>query len=257
VTRPLEHVKREMEKDIAPPSLVRDLLSANVEDGQNHEHHVKWSTGSLYGAGGETTYATVLTFMMTMALNPDKQAAGHEELDRVVGRLRMPTIADRTSLPYVGALIKETMRWHPALPLGIARRSAADDIYDGYLIPKDTIVMPNVWSIAFAPNEKYDPKAFIPERFLDSSQPELDPASWAFGFGRRICPGKALAENSVFILIASILASFHISLMPGEDLHPDFELNLVSYPKPFKCKIVPRSAEHADMVRSRAAQNAA
>ncbi|KAL0959325.1 hypothetical protein HGRIS_014586 [Hohenbuehelia grisea] len=192
--------------------------------------------------------------MMAMALHPDKQRAGHEELDRVLGRLRLPVIADRSSLPYVDALIKETMRWHPALPLGIARCTAEDDSYNGYFIPKGTIVMPNVWATAFAPNNKYPPKDFIPERYLDTSCPELDPSAWAFGFGRRVCPGKALGENSVFILIASILASFDIAVRPGEILEPDFELNLVSYPKPFACNITPRSPEHGEMVASRASQ---
>ena len=101
---------------------------------------------------------------MAMALHPDKLKLAHEELDRVVGVDRLPTISDRGRLPYVNAIIKETMRWHPALPLsevhprgvvdfllttstGIARCTSEDDLYEGYDIPKGTIVMPNVWYV--------------------------------------------------------------------------------------------------------------
>ena len=107
-------------------------------------------------------------------------------------------------------------------------------------------------AIAFEPNEQYDPYEFIPERFLDHDKPQLDPASWAFGFGRRyadvfflslqstifniisgfrsvfsICPGKALAENSVFVIIACILSSLDILPPSSGNLKPEFGLDLV------------------------------
>ena len=63
------------------------------------------------------TYSTVLTCIMAMALHPEYQKRAQEEIDRVVGEDRLPTISDRIQLPYVNALIKETMRSHPALPL--------------------------------------------------------------------------------------------------------------------------------------------
>jgi len=254
VDMPFEHVKRQIASGTAEPSLTRELLSTEHTDIAQFEHRVKWATGSMYGAGGETTYATVLNFIMAMALHPESQAKAQQEIDNVIGPERLPTIADLPHLPYVNAVIKESMRWQPVLPLGIARMSGSDDVYNGLLIPKGTIVMPNVWAVAFAEDERYDPKCFIPERFLDPVHRPVDPASWAFGFGRRICPGKALAENSVFILIVSILSSFRIT-PPKDGLTPKFDLNLISYPKPFQCHITPRSAEHAELVRLRAAQS--
>lgn len=139
-------------------------------------------------------------------------------------------------------------------------------------------------------NTKYDPEAFIPERFLDASQNTVDPAMYAFGFGRRyaiaillptihgfesifmpsICPGKSLAENSVFIIIASLLASFDILPPDSADLKADFDLGLVryaclcytlvnfeicitylyhSYPNPFKCRIVPRRDRKEELLK--------
>ncbi|KAM5543795.1 hypothetical protein V8D89_002412 [Ganoderma adspersum] len=256
VTKPYEHVKREMEAGIAPPSLTQDLLSADALD-EHSEHQIKWTTGALYGAGGETTYSTVLTCIMAMALHPDKLRKAQAELDEVVGTERMPTISDKGSLPYVNALIKETMRWHPALPLSIARCTSEDDVYEGYTIPKGTIVMPNVWAIAFSKIGPYDPEHFVPERFLKTTgEIPIDPTtSWAFGFARRICPGKALGENSVFILIATLLAMFDIAPPDDGNFKPDFGLGLVSYPKPFKCKITPRSTSKAAQIVWRANQS--
>ncbi|KAJ7146035.1 cytochrome P450 [Mycena epipterygia] len=252
VTKPYKHVIEEMATGKAPPSLLQDLFLANPEGGL--DHHLKWSTGSLYGGMSESipqNFATILTFMMAMTLYPEKQRLAQAELDEIIGYDRLPTIADLPNLPYVNALIKETMRWHPALPLGIARRTSEDTFYEGYFIPKDTIVMPNVWAVAFEANEKYDPQDFIPERFLgDSECPS--PASWAFGFGRRICPGKHLAENSVFIQISTILSTFDISPPEGGVLKPEFGLNLVSYPKEFDCTILPRSEAKAKILVARA-----
>ncbi|KAL0960433.1 hypothetical protein HGRIS_005476 [Hohenbuehelia grisea] len=120
-----------------------------------------------------------------MALHPDKQDLAQRELDAVVGSQRMPVIADKADLPYINAVIKETMRWHPIVPLTLGRRSSKDDIYRGYFIPKHSMIIPNVWAIAFEENAEYNPREFIPERFLDPTQSVVDPALWAFGFGKR------------------------------------------------------------------------
>ncbi|KAG5729746.1 O-methylsterigmatocystin oxidoreductase [Termitomyces sp. T112] len=254
VAAPFNHVKQSMREGTALPSLTHDLLmNTPAKDRAGHEYRVKWTAGSMFGAGGETTYATVLNFLMAMVLNPEKQRIAHAEIDRVVGNNRLPVIADRNDLPYVNAVIKETMRWHPSLPLSIARASTEDNFYRGYFIPKGTIIVPNAWAVAFETNDQYNVKAFIPERFLGLQITTIDPGRWAFGFGRRICPGKTLAENSLFALISTIIAAFDI-LPPAEGvLEPRFGLDLISYPQPFNCRIVPRSLIAAELVRQRAA----
>lgn len=80
-----------------------------------------------------------------MAMHKDVQAKAQNELDSVVGPDRLPTFADRESLPYMNALIKEVLRWHVISPIGVAHRSTADDMYGGYLIPAGTLIIPNVW----------------------------------------------------------------------------------------------------------------
>jgi cytochrome P450 len=114
------------------------------------------------------TYLTMTCFVMVMAMYPEKQALAKAELDQLLCGTRLPTIADRGSLPYIEALIHETLRWHIALPCsessplnvrkfsvsnanfaGLPRRTAKADEYRGYHIPEGTIVLPNVWYAGF------------------------------------------------------------------------------------------------------------
>ena len=80
-----------------------------------------------------------------MASHPDVQKKAQAELDIVVRPHRLPEIDDRDALPYMNAILKETMRWHTAVPLGVPHTSTADDEYNGYFIPKNTMVVVNAW----------------------------------------------------------------------------------------------------------------
>lgn len=77
------------------------------------------------------------------------QEKAQAELDTIVGPHRLPEFNDRDSLPYVCAVIKECMRWHAVAPLGGAHRLIQDDEYRGYLIPKGTLVIANLWCAVF------------------------------------------------------------------------------------------------------------
>jgi cytochrome P450 len=80
-----------------------------------------------------------------MTLYPEAQRKAQQELDRVVGTLRLPTFEDRKNLPYIDAVVKETFRWHPLAPLCLPHMTDQDDILNGYLIPKGSILIPNIW----------------------------------------------------------------------------------------------------------------
>ena len=88
---------------------------------------------------------TLQAFLLAMAMHPEMQRKAQAELDRVVGGDRMPTFQDRESLPYLNALLKEVLRWHPVAPIAVPHRSIADDEYNGYHIPAGTIVIASVW----------------------------------------------------------------------------------------------------------------
>jgi cytochrome P450 len=80
-----------------------------------------------------------------MCLFPKSQRKAQEELDRVVGLSRLPQYEDRKNLPYINALCKEILRWHPAFPIGAAHCVTQDNVFDGYFILVGTIVIGNTW----------------------------------------------------------------------------------------------------------------
>jgi len=89
---------------------------------------------------------------------------------------------------------------------------------------------------------------------LDKTQNVVDPHSYYFGYGRRICPGQALAEDAIFILVTSIFFAFEISVPVGGVITPAYGINLVSKPERFDCQIKPRSQAKENIVQLRAAQ---
>lgn len=80
-----------------------------------------------------------------MTAFPDTQRMAQEEIDRVVGHDRLPTVSDRLNLPYTEAMVKEVLRWHPVAPMGLPHTSTADDVCEGYFIPKGFMLFANVW----------------------------------------------------------------------------------------------------------------
>ena len=95
--------------------------------------------------GHDQQFATLHRFFAAMSLYSDVQKRAQGELDSVLGRNRMPEAEDRARLPYVDALVKEVLRWYPAVPLGVARCTLADDEYNGFFIPKGATVLVNAW----------------------------------------------------------------------------------------------------------------
>jgi cytochrome P450 len=155
---------------------------------------------------------------LAMLAYPETQARAHAELDAVVGRGRLPTFADYPHLRYIRAMVKELLRWRPIAPLALPHRSTEDDWYEGMFIPKGTICIANVWHINHDP-EIYGENAahFDPARYLDANG-ELVPGPSgtkeeghvSYGFGRRECPGRHVANNSLFINIAIVLWAMKI-----------------------------------------------
>ncbi|KAI0040055.1 cytochrome P450 [Auriscalpium vulgare] len=196
--------------------------------------------------------STLLTAFLVLALHPDMQRKAQTELDAVTGRSRPPTFEDRPHLPYVDAFCKELIRWHPIAPLGLPRMVQEDDVYRRYFIPKGALLMVNAWAILRDPETYPNPEAFIPERFLtddgllkDNCDLALAPA---FGFGRRVCPGRHLADAVVFMTVVSVLSAFDVAKAKDADgmeipIAGTYAGNLVSLPEPFQCSITSRSVE--------------
>ncbi|KAI1386111.1 putative cytochrome P450 oxidoreductase OrdA-like protein [Hypoxylon trugodes] len=255
VEKPYAFVKHQMAHGKNETSFLSQLLEASDSDSEE-EFANKWSAMSLYTAGADTTVSAMACFFLAMTVYPEVQRKAQEEIDRIVGQDRLPSIADRRNLPYIEAVVKEVLRWHPVAPMALPHTSTEDDICEGYFIPKDSMVFANVWHFTHDSNVYHDPMSFKPERFLatDGREPEPDPHAFVFGFGRRICPGRYLADNALFLNISQSLATFNISkyLEDGKEVAPTvkFEPGIISHPAPFKNNIKPRSSRHETLIRS-------
>nr|BAL05080.1 cytochrome P450 [Phanerodontia chrysosporium] len=252
---PHDFVKQRMAENTNVPNYTSELLQNERLDGDK-EFNIKWSAASLYSGGADTTVSAIYSFFLAMTLFPHVAKRAQMEVDAVVGSDRLPTCEDRPNLPYVEALVKEVFRWNPVAPLGLPHRLIEDDIYEGYFIPKGSFVIPNIWHILHDPNHYPNPFEFDPTRFLsdEGRTPQPDPRDYCFGFGRRICPGLHLADVSVFLSCAMVLATFDISkaVENGKVIEPEVEYTsgTISHPKPFKCTIKPRSTKAEALILS-------
>ncbi|THH17674.1 hypothetical protein EW146_g3176 [Bondarzewia mesenterica] len=251
VETPYRTAKEAVMKGSAVPSVTSSMIS-QVENQLASEIMAKEVPANMYLAGADTTVSALTSFFLAMSLYPEAMKKAQAEIDTVIGGDRLPDFSDEQSLPYVSALVKEVLRWRPVVPLAIPHRLVSDDIYEGYFIPGGSIVIGNGWAMLHDESIFPDAGSFKPEHFLDPSVkfPEI-----AFGFGRRICPGRFMARASVWIAIASVLAVFDISKAVdenGKEIEPvdEYTSGIVVYPIPFKCKITPRSNAAEDLMPS-------
>ena len=179
-------------------------------------------------AGAETTAGVMGWWMLAMIAYPETQKRAQAELDAVVGRDRLPSFADFEHLPYIRAMVKEALRWRPIDPVGLPHRSTQDDWYEGHFIPAGTIVIANVWHLNRDP-EIYgaDAAHFNPARHLDKEgnvapgPPDTKEESHVtYGFGRRLCVGRHVANNSLFIDMAIMLWALNIERTVDETGKP-------------------------------------
>ncbi|PAV17544.1 cytochrome P450 [Pyrrhoderma noxium] len=251
--RPLAFVKMQMEAGVAEPSLVTNIFdSLGGDPTAEEEDTIKWNAAAFYGAGADTSVSLISSFYLAMALFPKVQRNAQEEIDRVVGNDRFPSVEDRKRLPYIDAIVREVLRWHPVVPLGVPHAVARDNIYNGYFIPKGSIVVPNIWNFTHDPARYHEPMEFKPERFFEteSRAPEMDPHMLSFGFGRRICPGREFADTSLYLNIAMSLSVFNITKPLGSSLEARFTASMLSHPEEFKVDIIARSTKAESLIRS-------
>ncbi|KAI6167945.1 cytochrome P450 [Pisolithus thermaeus] len=261
---PFSIAKRQSEAGGLLPSFVSDVLDQEeVKESDAKETATGIYIGTLFSfsekpnrfnfdvlisAAGESTSSTLKVLVLAMILNPEIQDKVHAELDAVVGRGMLPTFEDRERLPYLQAVLYEVMRWRPVFPLGVPHATTASDIVGGYYIPKGTMVIFNTW--AMVNNDYSDPERFDPTRHLTADgklRPDAKQASSKyFGFGRRICPGRFFAVDSLWAAAAVILSAFRFEKARDAsgkeiDIEPVFRHGVASHPAPYQCSIISRT----------------
>lgn len=219
------------------------------DNADEFELALKSSSATAFIAGVETTASTLTIFVLAMMLYPDVQKRAQEEIDAVISTDRLPIFEDRSSLPYVEAVLRETLRWHPVFPLGLPHYTADSDLYNDHHIPKGAIVMANIWAMSKDEVKYPNPYNFKPERFfMADGQLNDDTVDFPFGFGRRVCVGRHFADASLWISIVSLLATFRF-MRPldkeGKEVDPIFQWStgLTSHPESLPCRVVPRNAD--------------
>ncbi|KIM81633.1 hypothetical protein PILCRDRAFT_821401 [Piloderma croceum F 1598] len=256
-------VKENMVKGTAVSCITTQELEKLKESGgsADKEELIKNVVAIAYGAGADTTVSAITSFILAMVLYPDIQKKAQDDIDRITGGGRLPTFADKTSLPYISCVVWECLRWNPATPMAVPHRVTEDDEYNGFRIPKGSTIIANVWAILHDENKYLEPFRFNPERFEHQEKNKLaginDLPQAAFGFGRRICPGRWLAHDSIWIAVAAILSVYNISAAVDDKGLPilpsvEYSSGTLSHPKPFECRIIPRSDAMASLIKQTA-----
>ncbi|KAF5351069.1 hypothetical protein D9756_008152 [Leucocoprinus leucothites] len=172
----------DMDERLEKGEVVPDCLAKTLLENREKKHHDRLDMIMLCSA----------FIIPGFASHPEIQERAHEELDRVVGADRLPTVDDEENLPYIRSIIKEVERLRNPLTLGTPHFSTEDFVYHGHLIPKNAVVVVNTYTIHHNPERYLDPEAFIPERYLNdktSSSESVnikDPMQrdhWSFGAG--------------------------------------------------------------------------
>ncbi|KAI0036390.1 cytochrome P450 [Vararia minispora EC-137] len=224
---PFVWAEKQIKAGTTRESFARDILGTGHEGLTAIEREdLEWTLFSLFAAGIESLSILVASYCLVACIYPEVQER-RNALDSVVGKERFPSFDDRPSLPYLNAVCKETLRWLPLAPLALPHCASQDSVYEGYFIPKGSVILTNTWFMG----------------------PEPERESWkdAFGFGRRACAGSIVADAFIFIGIAKIAAAFTIAKSVGKDgsvLEPNVETKfsgVLASLQPFPCTIKPRA----------------
>ncbi|SCO84802.1 related to cytochrome p450 [Fusarium oxysporum] len=169
---------------------------------------IKGAAGAVFIAGADTTWATCVIFVLNMVLHPEIQEKAQQELDAVIGTDRLPDFSDRPALVYIEHIVQEIYR---------------------------TVVYANAYAMAHDERVYKNPHDFNPDRY-EAGEPF--PVG-NFGFGRRVCVGRFLADNSVWIMVFDNVVDTWLTMVFA-----------ASHPEHFDCVIKPRSLEAEALVKS-------
>ncbi|KAK9777193.1 putative Cytochrome P450 [Seiridium cardinale] len=243
----------------AQPSFVKTFISrlSKQPNGSKwgQEAEATYVVGQMAIAGALTIGSPIQSFLLAMLHYPDWQRKLQAEIDDVCHG-ECPAWIQREKMPLLRAVVKEVIRWRPPVPTGIPHATEADDVWNGYFIPKGATIHALEWGITRDENTYPDAEAFNPARWLEpeyptykeplTQHPNLNGFS-QFGFGRRTCQGVPVVEQDLFLAMGGMSWAFNIRKKHREDgsevdVHwDDFSPLLIAKPAPFEFDALPRS----------------
>ncbi|XP_072168477.1 cytochrome P450 2J2-like [Diadema setosum] len=207
----------ESHKQTFDPADTRDFIDLYLKkmaetkgsDSSFDVNNLTASITDLFLAGTETTATSLKWSVMFMMDNPEVQERVQAEIDKVVGRSRLPTLDDRKDLIYTNAVLLECMRLGTVAPLGVAHTALEDATLGGYSIPKGGVLFANIWQILRDKRYWDQPEEFKPERFLSRDGRLLKVDEFVpFSTGRRVCLGEQLGRMELFLFFSALLHRF-------------------------------------------------
>ncbi|KAK3361468.1 cytochrome P450 [Lasiosphaeria ovina] len=270
-------VRERIGKGEMRPCFTRQFLEkTSLKTSISGDYEASSVLGMLAIVGIFTVAGPLSYWLVSMVHHPEWQAAVQREIDDVCDG-RMPTLEDSPKLPVLRACIKETMRWKPNVPTGVAHETEADDVYDGYFIPKGTRILPLDWAFLRNPEKYPDPDNFRPERWLEPGWPTYQApltqfptikGMTSFGWGQRQCLGMSLTQDELLVACGTLAWTFTLkrklrdaSAGPAGGYLPvpidKSNSLLIIKPDPFEMAFEPRSnARRAEALRLWADANA-
>ena len=226
------------------------LRTPNCSSTKNElsEQHLMNIMTELVFAGLDTIVNTINSFFLYITKHPKIQENIFNELYR--SNLCVIKLKNKSQFHYTNACILETLRIISHIPLGIFRRTLVDIECFGYKLPENTILIPNLWKMHHDEELYPNPYQFQPERFLDSNNKLLDTNHervknlMPFGCGKRVCPGKNIANDIIFLCVTNMLLNFKFNLVGTVDEDPrSFILKSNLEANPYEVFVEKRSSE--------------
>jgi cytochrome P450 len=214
-----EIVERHIRGEIAEETVVTALLAARDGNGRPwRREHILAEMKTLFLAGHETSGCAMIWTLYSLAQNPAVRRRLEDELSTVLDG-RTPTVDDLPKLPYLRALVDESMRLHPPI-WAYPRDAVDDDVIGGYHIPKGSSVLVSPYATQHDSGRWEEPEVFEPERFCPhagaaSAASREKYAYYPFGGGARKCIGFEVALMEIQLVIATIAQRLRLDLVPG------------------------------------------
>ncbi|KAM6558027.1 hypothetical protein CsatA_027266 [Cannabis sativa] len=227
--------RRSMKED---NTMIDHMLALQISDPQYYtDQIIKAFIVALLLAGTDTTSVTLEWALSNLLNHPHILEKAKAEINEQIGEHKLIEEQDLSKLPYLQCVIFETLRLFPPAPLLLPHYSSEDCIVQGYDVPRDTIVLVNIWAIHRDPELWEDPESFKPERFENENNMNL---LMPFGLGRRSCPGNGMAQRVIGLTLGSLIQCFELQKESEEEVDMT-ERNSMTMPKAVPLEVICKS----------------